>query len=51
MQTAIDRGIQVPACSGCRSSEGVAPSVTMYREPYFCIHCCNYLDIAGRIEG
>lgn len=51
MQAAIDRGMGAPACSGCGSSESVAPSVHAYRGPYFCIRCCNYLDKAGRIAG
>jgi hypothetical protein len=49
MQAAIDHEIEVPACSGCGSSGSVASSVRVYRGPYFCIHCCNYLDERGRL--
>lgn len=49
MQAAIDHGMQTPACSGCGSPDGVATSVHAYRGPYFCIHCCNYLDKSGRL--
>ena len=49
MQATIDREIEVPACSGCGSGDGVATSVHAYRGPYFCIHCCNYLDNGGQL--
>ena len=51
MQAAIDHEIEAPKCSGCGSTDGVASSVHAYRGPYFCIHCCNYLDGKGRLVG
>ena len=54
MQAAIDDNssgdmLQAPKCGGCSDSEGVAPAVHAYRGDYFCIHCCNYLDVDGQV--
>lgn len=51
MQAAIDHEIETPTCNGCGSLDGVASSAHSYRGPYFCIHCCNYLDKSGRLVG
>ncbi|MGI0025521.1 MAG: hypothetical protein ACREA4_10320 [Nitrososphaera sp.] len=51
MQSATDGGKLAPACGGCGSSQGVAPSMHSYRGSYFCIRCCNYLDDTGKVRG
>jgi hypothetical protein len=42
---------KIPSCQECDSKSGIKPSVHSYRGPYFCIQCCNYLDIYGRVFG
>ena len=53
MQAAIDNSsgdmLQAPRCGGCSDSEGVAPAMHAYRGDYFCIRCCNYLDVDGQV--
>lgn len=48
-QNELYQSNKIPSCQECDSKSGVKPSMHSYRGPYFCIQCCNYLDMQGKV--